>query len=1285
VRRFFVHVVAVALVVGGCSGGCEGTFDPLPKPIPASQIIEGGVQVRVTKNGLKTIANAARQIIASTIGTTGVCVPYVKENITVGDLEVCYANGCAGGARGCKVNVNVGALTTSTITADTLRANVTFSGSSSIPIRFSNFLGTVTCPSSISLTNARLEVDVRVGTRPTTGELTLNLVRIGPFNINPTLSLCGLSLPSAVVDAIVSGVLAILGETDIGQLIVRFLTPVLNDFIQGLLPNPLGLEGVLNLGGLVGSVLPGINSKIEVRGVPGGYARLPAEGVSVGVIIGVNADRNTATRGASDSSEPALCVPQWSAPNLAAQPWLLPKAPGRQSYSLAPAGAFLGSPDPTTDVAIGLSQTLLDLAGHHVISSGAMCLSVGSQLVPQLNLGTVGLLIRSLSELGIGTEPILIVLRPTRPITFDIGNGSATSPYITAHVKDLEIDFYALIYERYVRAFTVAFDMDLGVNAEFMLNAQRQPVIVPILVGLDASKITVTVSNTSILREKPQEIQGVFPTVLNLFIPLLAEGLPDIPVPSFEGFTLGDLRLGKETTSQDDFLAIYASLARATKPVEPVRATTEARVLRVSTPAPERIVAYLADGKGGALPEVELELGGVAPDGGPLEWQWSINNGMWRPFTRESRLVIRDLALAVQGRHTIQVRARAAGDYETTDLFGTEVSVVIDSAAPRLLVDQVRRERGELVLRAIDLVSAERDLLWALGAKDDEAPATGYAASAGRFALSDLEALAGASGRVRVFVRDEQGNAGSAIFDLRAPPALDDRTAELGGGGCHVGAGPHAHGGTAGAIAGALLPLLFLLFRRLRGRALVVLVLGVGVTAGVSGCSTTNDLAPIDCRLDGECADSCPIGQKGYCDPTSRKCVCVTEVRIGLIGSYSAVAVSPTGMGFVSAYNSEHGDLMVAEVPAAGRIPDSVWEFADGAPSGPRVNAYTDVRGGVNEPGDDVGLYTSIAVTPTGEPVVAHYDKTNQSLRFSTRVAGVWTSHTVDAGALGSKDVGRYTAISLDGTGQPGIGYLAMVKDGSTRRSEVRWAQAKNSRPSSQADWTVTVVESRAAPPDPSMGMLNDVPFVNGVFVSSTRTAQADPVLVYHDRVGGSLKLAEWDRAASRFKQPVIVDGAAPGTDVGWYPSVAATPDGKLHIAYVDSGRDNLLTITYPGGSPEVVDDGLRFDGMTSGGLPRPVFHFVGDNSAIVVTGTTRAIVYQDATAHELLVARKTGTAAGAWTRTRLAGSETPYKGSYGFFAACALAANNEAVMSTFALNQSTYEMWVEVFRQSMP
>ena len=63
---------------------------------------------------------------------------------------------------------------------------------------------------------------------------------------------------------------------------------------------------------------------------------------------------------------------------------------------------------------MGISETTLDLAGHHLVTSGAMCLGVGTSFINQLNVGTIGILVPSLAELQSdnGNDPLLLVTRP---------------------------------------------------------------------------------------------------------------------------------------------------------------------------------------------------------------------------------------------------------------------------------------------------------------------------------------------------------------------------------------------------------------------------------------------------------------------------------------------------------------------------------------------------------------------------------------------------------------------------------------------------------------------------------------------------------------------------------------------------------------------------------------------------------------------------------------------------------------------------------------------------------
>ena len=155
------------------------------------------------------------------------------------------------------------------------------------------------------------------------------------------------------------------------------------------------------------------------------------------------------------------------------------------------------------------------------------------------------------------------------------------------------------------------------------------------------------------------------------------------------------------------------------------------------------------------------------------------------------------------------------------------------------------------------------------------------------------------------------------------------------------------------------------------------------------------------------------------------------------------------------------------------------------------------------------------------------------------------------------------------------------------------------------------------------------------------------------------------------------------GPYAGWSPSVQVDATGVVHVAYVGSTKDDLKYVTDAMNAvPEVIDDGYRIVGQTVDGLPKPEFHFVGDDaSLILVNGMFPMVAYQDATTQELLLASKGQN--GQWTHVSIAGATNPWPGAYGFFAA-GDQRPGEMVMSTWVVNQPSSNPfdnnWVEVF-----
>jgi hypothetical protein len=389
----------------------------------------------------------------------------------------------------------------------------------------------------------------------------------------------------------------------------------------------------------------------------------------------------------------------------------------------------------------------------------------------------------------------------------------------------------------------------------------------------------------------------------------------------------------------------------------------------------------------------------------------------------------------------------------------------------------------------------------------------------------------------------------------------------------------------------------------------------------------------------------------------------------------------------VSAYAASHGDLVVARVGigVSGRIAPTEWQWVDGVPDGPVEVPGAMIRGGISAPGDDVGMYTSVAVDAAGNPMVSYFDREHGSLKLAQLVNGVWQKSFVEEGVgpidtEGGVVTGMYTAITArSDDGRPGIAYLRHVNDGGIVHAEVRWASAQSATPTGPQDWQFWTVDTAdVPPPDPENPDIFPLPAGLGLFVDAARGPDNAPTVVYYDRAAGDLKYAKFDAAAGTFMPAVILDGAT--GDAGWSPTVGIDSAGVAHVAYVGATYDDLDYIRSDAPSTiETVDNGYRIVGTTPEGLPKPEFHFVGDDATMVMTPSGPTVAYQDATTHELLVAQR--NPATGWAHITIAGAEDPFVGAYGFFAS-ASATPTELVMSTWVLDLPNEDQWVEVFRR---
>lgn len=1312
----FVVSVGACGNFGGC-GAC-GASAPLPAGgLPGNQTIEGGAQVRITPQGFTKLTSILPGAINNAF-SGGFCVPQgqIGSLGTFGTGAAYCESTCTGGGNGCQVNVGLNNLQTSVTNQQTLHLKLSSHVATTVKIDGKVVGVGFSCNLGVSSNNLGADADIALGTRADNGELTITLKQINSVSLN--LDFSGCSFLSSIGN-FVSDVL----DSFVGQFIIQLLTPTINDLIQGFLPSPLGIASITNIGDLLAGVSPGTTALMETRIVPGGYANLVGNGMSLGIITGLNSDTDPTTRtgmrpdGVPYVSEPNACVPALPAPDFSGAPYSLPTVNRSAltnptaAFSLAAANDFNGAGETGSDVPdikMGLSEKMLDLLGHHLVTSGALCLGVGTTTIQQLNVGTIGLLVPSLLDLesGTGNDPLLLVTRPQRPLSFTIGDNTTASPALTIGISHLEVDFYAFLYERYVRVFTMDLSLNAGVNLEFEQQPGMPAMIKPSIVGISSQNVQVTILNSDFVKETPEHLAMVLPSVFDLVTPLLGNIAP-IQVPSFAGFTLNNPSIAHVTTAQDNFLALNATLgagfmARQLAETEPMardavalldqgivrtarKASGVARLETVNVPDADAIRSAFTEAKPERLPAITFAVDHTdSASGQELEWSWNFNGGMWHPWaTVPDKLVIRDRAFAYQGKYEIGLQSRIKGDIHTVS-DELRIPVTIDSVAPQAFADKAAwNDEGHFVVPVWDVVS-EGAVQIAYGIVGEDKPSSNWVLAADAKLTHEAYDKLQRAGELVLWAKDEAGNISQTVVGFHGQSGAS-------GCACQTQGAPGAGSLILIGIVGA-----GLLRRRrttLSPRTKRILKkVGLWVStcmiASLPGCDCSNHGS---CETESDCTD-CPDGQVAFC--LDNQCVCADDIPLGHVGPYSDVVAAPSGQVWVSAYAQSHGDLVVAQA-SGGRIPDDAWQWIDGVPDGPVTVPGSKIRNGISDDGANVGMYTSIAAAADDTIFISYFDVDRGALKLATHSPGAtqtgsngsassipaWTLSDVDVtssvDATSAKNaVGMYTSISVDAQGRPGIAYLAHVTDGNGTHAEVRFAQANTATPSGQGDWTISVVDTGDVPADdPNNPNVYPLPEGLGLFVDSSRDpATGAPVVAYYDRTKGDLKVSKYDTGMAKFTTAITLDGSNNMVDAGWSPSIQVN-NGKVSVAYVNATSDDLRYIT-EGGMPEIVDDGYRIVGTTVDGLPKPTYDFVGDDAGLVMVAGSPMIVYQDATTQELMLAHKAGD---NWTHESVAGATQPWPGAYGFFASGSQSGTN-LVLSSWVIDQPTAENWVEVF-----
>jgi hypothetical protein len=426
---------------------------------------------------------------------------------------------------------------------------------------------------------------------------------------------------------------------------------------------------------------------------------------------------------------------------------------------------------------------------------------------------------------------------------------------------------------------------------------------------------------------------------------------------------------------------------------------------------------------------------------------------------------------------------------------------------------------------------------------------------------------------------------------------------------------------------------------------------------------------------DASCKQSCPPGKIlvlqdptnifDTCNLGAERCECdsLPPIQVRDVSRHSSMTAFGQNL-YVSAYDGEHGDLVVHTFDRSSLSKPVKSQWVDGVPATGHVGGDVNgPRGGITDPGPNVGQYTSIVASATGDLYVAYYDVDNGDLKFTARYGGdaaQWITPITIDGANG--DVGMYASIALDKSGVPAIAYFRRGNYDPSTATETGvstalvYAVAKRAQPVTKDDWVVVGdVDQANRPPPPCNNKCTgtqicvaDANAAGGQRCADKSTAICNPTQTPSGCTGNQVCVQDTDVNHSpvcRTPEAVVALAELPqGT--GLMPSLAfidnadtgVCPDtaGCAVIAYYDSLKHAVKAVmaAHAGAAPSFaspveIDGDVDNDAKCDGGTV-PSTRDTGRWPALAIgepgqPGGRIAIAFADLSNQQLLVYHSNG------------------------------------------------------------